>query len=421
MTDLIVDSEFKDLIPPLEEQERAQLEENILRDGIQAPLTIWNNIIVDGHNRYAIAQKHNLPFKTVAKDFDDRHDAKIWILKNQLGRRNVTPAVRIKIALLVEEEIAQKAKARQLAELKQNAVTDKCPERSVEVPPKRDRQAERENTTNYQLAKMAGVSDKSVQRYKKVLRSAPKEIVAQVDSGEISINEGYKQVKQAEKAQRQAETCERKAYTPPVEFPADDCQLFCADIREGLPQVADNSVDFIITDPPYPKEFLPLYEDLSKLAARVLKDGGSLICMSGQSYLPDVIKLLETNLTYHWCLSYVTMGNKTQIWQRRVHTAWKPLLWFVKGKYSGDWLGDDVMSSPNEDKEFHEWGQSVGGMKILIERLTNLNDVILDPFLGGGTTGLVAVMSKRKFIGVDIEQACVDTAKSRIMEAFNNG
>ena len=74
-----------------------------------------------------------------------------------------------------EKSIAEKAKERQLAELKQNTVTDKCPERSeelTEVTPKEKRQAERENTTNFQLAKMAGVSDKTVQRYKKIKANA---------------------------------------------------------------------------------------------------------------------------------------------------------------------------------------------------------------------------------------------------------
>lgn len=227
--------------------------------------------------------------------------------------------------------------------------------------------------------------------------------------------------KNAEKTQRQKETAERKTYTPPAELPTDKFKLFCADIRNGLPDIEDNSVDFIITDPPYPKEFLPLYEDLSKVAARVLKDGGSLICMTGQSYLPEVIQLLSTSLKYNWCLSYVTMGDKTQIWQRRVHTAWKPLLWFVKGEYKSDWLGDDVISSPNKDKTFHDWGQSLGGMRAIIERMTYPDDVILDPFLGGGTTGVVAVTSGRKFIGVDVEQSCVDTSRARIEEVFTSG
>ena len=221
------------------------------------------------------------------------------------------------------------------------------------------------------------------------------------------------------KLKKAAERRERKDYTPPTELPQDDFKLIRADIREGLPDIADNSVDFIITDPPYPKEYLPLYEDLSKVAARVLKDGGSLICMTGQSYLPDVINLLATKMTYHWSMCYLTPGQKTQLWQRHLHTSWKPLLWFVKGEYKGDWIGDDVTTSPTNDKQFHEWGQSFGGMKDVIERLTYPNALILDPFLGGGTTGVVVLYCKRKFIGVDIEQSCIDTTLARLKEIFN--
>ena len=204
-------------------------------------------------------------------------------------------------------------------------------------------------------------------------------------------------------------------------MPVEAFQLFQADIRDGLPQIADNSIDIIITDPPYPKEFLPLYADLSKVAARVLKNSGSLVCMTGQSYLPDVIQLLASSLTYHWCMCYFTPGQKTQLWQRKLHTAWKPLLWFVKGEYSGDWLGDDIMKSPGNDKRFHEWGQSYGGMKDIVERFTNPNDLVLDPFLGGGTTAIAVLSSKRRFIGVDIAQDCIDITQNRINEVFHYG
>ncbi|MBR3050126.1 MAG: DUF3102 domain-containing protein [Selenomonadaceae bacterium] len=223
------------------------------------------------------------------------------------------------------------------------------------------------------------------------------------------------------KLTRANERLTKKYYEKPSEISHDDFKLICADIRGGLLEVEDNSVDFIITDPPYPKEYLPLYEDLSKIAARVLKNGGSLICMTGQSYLPEVMQLLTTNMTYHWCMCYLTPGQKTQLWQRHLHTAWKPLLWFVKGEHKGDWLGDDVMTSPGKDKNFHEWGQSFGGMEDIILRMTNPNDVILDPFLGGGTTGIAALSCKRKFIGSDIEQKNIDGTLARIAEVFNNG
>ena len=406
MTDFIIDDEFKDLMPPLSKEKRAQLEENLLRDGIQDPLKIWKGILIDGHNRYEIAQAHNLEFKTVEMQFDSRDDVKLWIVKNQFGRRDLTTYERSVIALKIKPVIAAKAK--------ENLSTH-----TVDGYQGLENSTKAVNTRQ-EIAKAAGVSDNTIAKVEKIEAKATPEIKAAVKSGDMSINAAYKQVKRAEKNKSQQAQAERKAYTPPATLPADNFKLFCADIRGGLPQIADNSVDIIITDPPYPKEFLPLYSELSKVAARVLKDGGSLICMTGQSYLPEVIQFLSSEMRYHWCLSYITMGNKTQIWQRRIHTAWKPLLWFVKGDYKGDWLGDDVFSSPTHDKNFHKWGQSTGGMKVLIERLTNPNDVILDPFLGGGTTGVVALSCKRKFIGVDIEQKNIDTTQARIMEVFAN-
>lgn len=213
---------------------------------------------------------------------------------------------------------------------------------------------------------------------------------------------------------------ERKAYTLEKEIPLDICRLFQGDITSGLKEIESESVDFVITDPPYPREYIPLYGDLSRLAERVLKPNGSLIVMCGQSYLPDVINQLSKSMTYHWCMAYMTPGETPRLWQKKTNTFWKPLLWFVKGEYSGEWIGTDVMKSPENDKRFHEWGQSLGGMREIIERFTNPRDVILDPFLGGGTTGAAAVSMSRKFIGVDIEQKNVDISMERIKEVYAN-
>ena len=90
---LTIDPEFASKIPPLREEELKQLEENILADGVVInPLIVWNGVIVDGHNRYRILQKHpEIQFTTYEKQFPDRYAAIAWICKNQLGRRNLTP------------------------------------------------------------------------------------------------------------------------------------------------------------------------------------------------------------------------------------------------------------------------------------------------------------------------------------------
>ena len=90
---LKIDPEFQGKIPPLTFEELNQLEANILRDGrIINPIIVWRGLIVDGHNRFTIAKKHpEIPFTVHEKEFASRYEAIIWICKNQLGRRNLTP------------------------------------------------------------------------------------------------------------------------------------------------------------------------------------------------------------------------------------------------------------------------------------------------------------------------------------------
>jgi 16S rRNA G966 N2-methylase RsmD len=192
--------------------------------------------------------------------------------------------------------------------------------------------------------------------------------------------------------------------------------LINKDFRDG--PVAPDSVDVIVTDPPYPKKFLPLYKDLAVFAARVLKPGGSLFAMAGQSYLPDIFKLMETEgLHYNWMLSYLTPGGQSpQIWPRKVNAFWKPVLWFVKGK-PGFWLGDVVKSNVNDnDKNFHHWGQSLSGMADLINKVSFVGQTVLDPFMGGGTTGIVAAKLNRKFIGYEIDKNSFEVAVQRFRD-----
>lgn len=178
-------------------------------------------------------------------------------------------------------------------------------------------------------------------------------------------------------------------------------------------------VDIIITDPPYGKEYLHLYEQLAIKATEFLKPNGSLLVMTGQSYLPEILYSMGKHIKYHWMLAYLTPGGQSaQLWQRKINTFWKPVLWFVHGEYKGDWTGDVVKSNPNDnDKRLHKWGQSESGMADIIERLTYPGDTILDPFMGSGTTGIVAVQKGRNFIGVDNDEAAIKIAQER----FGNG
>jgi hypothetical protein len=89
----IIDDEFRRLLPELAPEELAELEESVLEEGIRDPLILWQEtgILLDGHNRLSIAQKHGLPYQTQELAFADREAARDWIINNQLGRRNLTP------------------------------------------------------------------------------------------------------------------------------------------------------------------------------------------------------------------------------------------------------------------------------------------------------------------------------------------
>ena len=91
MQTIKIDAEFRDLLPELGRGTFELLEENILKNGCRDSLVLWENILIDGHNRYEICKKHDIPFTTINKDFGSREEALIWIISTQVSRRNLSP------------------------------------------------------------------------------------------------------------------------------------------------------------------------------------------------------------------------------------------------------------------------------------------------------------------------------------------
>lgn len=167
--------------------------------------------------------------------------------------------------------------------------------------------------------------------------------------------------------------------------------------------------DAVITDPPYGEEFLPLFTELA-LACRQVP---LVAVMVGQSYLPETLQRLCEHLSYRWTLAYLLPGGQAvQQFPRKVNTSWKPVLLFGQ---SDRWFGDVAVSATNDnDKRFHCWGQSESGMMDLVDRLTIPGQLVCDPFLGGGTTAVVARVLGRRFVGCDIDSSVVDIVQGRL-------
>lgn len=175
-----IDQEFKNLIPPLTAEEYAQLEQNCLDYGIRDSLVITSlpgesdTVLIDGHNRFEIAQKNNLSYNVRRLDFKDRDAIKEWIIKNQLGRRNIPAYVRAELALKLKPVIAEKAKENQ------KAAGGAVPQKSAKAVDTRE-----------ELAKAAGVSHDTIHKVEKIQQKAPEAIKEKLRTGEMSINQVY--------------------------------------------------------------------------------------------------------------------------------------------------------------------------------------------------------------------------------------
>lgn len=174
---IFIDDEFKSLIPPLAPEEYAQLEANILAEGCRDALVLWDDVLIDGHNRYGICQKHGISFATVqATTIQGYDDAVLWIVNNQLGRRNIPNFVRGELALRAKPIIEARAKARQEASQIKGGRTVA----QISAPPAIE--------TRQEVAKAAGVSHDTIRKVEKIRETAAPEVLASVRSGEISIN-----------------------------------------------------------------------------------------------------------------------------------------------------------------------------------------------------------------------------------------
>ena len=194
MTDLIIDSEFRELLPPLTEELKEELEKDILKNGCLSPLVVWNKTLIDGHHRYDICMKHNIQFDLIQMEFKDRLEAMEWTWMHQKNRRNLTKYELAQIALKFKPVIEAKAKENQG---KRNDLT------SVRNLTK----VNDENTgeietidTKKELAKIAGVSHDTIHKVEVIEEKAPEEIKQQVKKGELTINSAYVLTKSAEKA-----------------------------------------------------------------------------------------------------------------------------------------------------------------------------------------------------------------------------
>jgi hypothetical protein len=173
---ITVNEELKAYIDPLTPDEHAALERSLLSEGCRDALVLWGDVLVDGHNRYGICQKHGLPFQTVQNTrFRSMEDVHLWMIDQHLGRRSVSDFQRGVLALRKRAILAE----RRTQAIAATAFRDEANDALEETNPLKSRT---------DIAKAARLSSSQVVHIEKIQKQAAPELVAAVKAGTISLN-----------------------------------------------------------------------------------------------------------------------------------------------------------------------------------------------------------------------------------------
>jgi hypothetical protein len=176
---ITIDEQLRAYIDPLTEDEFAALERSLLAEGCRDALVLWGDLLVDGHNRYGICQKHGIPFNTLQNDtFQSIDDVHLWMIDNHLGRRSVSDFQRGVLALRKKEIVAARLAQAQTRQASTEPAGTASPAQSGGDPP----------WTRETVARAARVSSATLGHIEKIQKTAAPELVGAVKSGIISIN-----------------------------------------------------------------------------------------------------------------------------------------------------------------------------------------------------------------------------------------
>lgn len=361
-----------ELFPGMSPDEFAALKADIAVHGVREPSWVYQGILLDG--RHLTRACEELGIDCPQREYEGS-DPVAFVVSLNLKRRHLNESQRAVVGA-------------KLANLKHGV--------------RADTQTCLSAITQPQAAAMLNTSTRAIQEAKRIEREAP-DLMPKIEAGTMSLHSAARTIERRESAQRMADP-----------KPVTVAGIIQGDFRERASAIADASVDLVFTDPPYDRESVHLYEDAAREAARILKPGGSFIAYGGQYLLPEILSGCAAHLRLWWINACVHGGQMARMTEYGIVVHWKPLVWFVKGT-RGDKLTfvDDAITGTRE-KFAHPWQQSEAEASYYIEKLTAPNGLVVDFFLGGGTTAAAAEKAGRRWVGFEIDPLHAKSASDRI-------
>ena len=255
---IVIDSDFKFLIPPLLPDEFKQLESNIRRDGCQEPLTVWNDVLIDGHNRYKICQKHGIKYQVAKIEFESRDHAMAWIDERQLGRRNLDDDKRAMVAQdLVEQrsKIAREERARVAGQTGGR----NHPKKEVSLPPKsvgklkrktKTKRNHHQNETVRVVARELSIPNRKL-RSAAEIKKADKQVASMVLTGTVKLTEAKKLVALPDVVRKGAVAAVNNGTDVRTAIRDAKKQDYNTRIEAAKPKTLEGTYRIIYADPPW--------------------------------------------------------------------------------------------------------------------------------------------------------------------------
>ena len=458
--ELKIKEEFKKLIPPLTAEEFKQLETNCIDEGIRDAIVTWQGFIIDGHNRYKIATDWQLSFKTIEKAFESKYDVIDWMLVNQLGRRNLNETQKSKLrGDRYENEKMRGTTLNQYSAKGQNVPQQTTAERLAneynvsEKTIKRDAQFSRGLDLISKVAPekhdeiLSEKTDFTKQVVIEEFSKIEKEVEKQLKSEQIFISkdeldakveakakEKLKELDDQKKAAKEAKFIElqqkKEQYIESFKSEIKNTpEIFNIDAVSFLNTFDDNSIDLLVTDPPYATDIDNIEEFtkewLSIALNKVKKSGRIYICAG--AYPNEIKAFLDVLLNQNKFIVdnplIWTYRNTLGITPKMKYNLNYQMIWHL---YSNDSKELDT-SITNEmfsvqdinapdgriGNRLHTWQKPDELAHRLIRHSSKENDLVVDCFCCTGTFLIAASKLNRIAKGCDINIDNLQIAKNR--------